>query len=157
MLTRRFIFSLLITAGVSALVAGVLPAFQYGLAGPIEKVEIDTRRKLAEYERSQDPVPLHRWVMSQDAAFYTDALYTLSDWATHHQAEFVGFLESMDAAEGTEFAEGFAFVLADTGRKDEFRQAFQNYRSPKIVAVLGAIPELVSWPQPSRENGTPID
>lgn len=146
--TRRLALGLLVTAGIFALTAWNFPALEYAQADSIEKVEIQTRRKLAEYERTRNAEPLHSWIMSQNAAFYTAALYTLGDWAMHHQQEFVAFLDAVDARQWPEFTQGFGFVLADAGKDDEFRKAFRGYQSQRLLAVLGSIPKLKPWPKP---------
>ncbi len=146
--TRRLALGLLVTGGLSALAAWTFPALEYARADSIEKVEIQTRRKLADYERTKNAEPLRSWIMSQDAAFYTAALYTLGDWAMHHQQEFLAYLETIENRRMPEFTQGFGFVLADAGREDEFRKAFRGYRSQRLSAVLAAVPELMPWPKP---------
>ncbi len=145
---HRLALGLLVTTGISALAAWAFPAFEYAQADSIEKVEIQTRRKLAEYQRTKNAEPLLSWIMSQDAALYTAAMYTLGEWAMHHQPEFLTFLDAIEDRRWPEFTEGFCFVLADAGMDDDFRKAFRGYRSRRLSSVLDTVPDLMPWPKP---------
>lgn len=124
---------------VLVVVHGVMlsSSVQYRLGDELQKVDILTKRKLAAYERTKDPVEIRNWLIGEYSTEGTgmQMYMTLENWSFSHQKEFVSLVESFPKADRKHFIKLFSFTLVDSNDKDQFRRAFKDYSSLVIDEI----------------------
>lgn len=138
--------SFLCALAVVLLCWGMSRLFYY-MEDPLERVTIDTRNQLAQFERTGDARPLKAWLLTHDdGGEAMNAYGTVMDWSITHQREFIAFLHSLGTEDGERICRSYAFSLADNGKTKEFRQAYQGYDDPKLTVLKSYLYEAVPWP-----------
>jgi hypothetical protein len=124
----------------------LIPAVRYWGADEIEKIGLDTQRKLKAYERSGNPTEMRVWLSdNNDGGFGMQVYLTLSQWSMTHKKEFVRLVESFDVKQQKQFIGIFAFTLDDSGQSDEFLCAYKGSNCKAITAITRRLGRSVPW------------
>lgn len=99
----------------------ILPAWKYAQGDSITRAGMDTRRLLADYERTGNPAPLRAWLTNGPSkADGEQARITLAQWSLSHQAAFLHLVDGLEPKRQADFGGLLAFTLMDSGLDKSF-------------------------------------
>lgn len=135
----NFRFPLKVLASVVAVAAtfvvgpAVLERWNYATSDGITRAEIDTSRKLANYERTGDSTELRAWIMAGPTeAPGKQIMLTLGNWSLTHQKLFEALLAGLTPQQQRNFADKFGDVANQSSFGAPFRRAFEASDSQVI-------------------------
>lgn len=145
---------ILLTCAVSfiaslPLVSKGLDAWHYHTSDAIDRAGIDTERKIARYEQTQDARELRLWLTDgPEEALGTQVRATFGRWSLTHATDFTLIVEGLPTQKKRRFVEWFADTLGQSGQFNKFCVAFQGSKSKVVKAIIkyGRPNRPLEWP-----------